>query len=164
MDTDKAEIETYKRHKRYFEEAKVIGLSAWRKMHCNGQVDVYRDICLFQARYSFSLELSFMCDTCSEKIRGIWYRCLRCIDMDLCANCYNSGQKPSGHLEWHDIIELRLVKEKFNSLIEPFVLFDLQTNPCFYISRSLNKYSSFVVVYNFCSCLQGFFSFLFQYL
>ena len=131
MDTDEAEIETYKRHKGYFEEAKAMGIYAWKEMNCKGPVDVQRDINLFKARYSFNLDISFICDTCFEDIRGIWYRCLHCTDMDLCANCYNSGQKPSEHLESHEIIELRLVKVTLNSLIEPFVTFDLQTNPYF---------------------------------
>ena len=131
VDTDEAEIEMCKRHKRYFEEAKAMGISAWREMHCKGPVDVQRDICMFKARYSVNLDISFICDTCLEEIRGIWYRCLHCIDMDLCANCYNSGQKPSEHLESLEFIELRLVKVKLNSLIEPFILFDLQTNSCF---------------------------------
>ena len=119
MDTDEAEIETCNRHKRYFEEAKAMGYSAWSEMHCKGPVDVQWDICLFIARYSFNLGLSFICESCSEMIRGTWYRCLHCIDMDLCANCYESGQKPSEHLESHDVIELRLVKVTLNSLIEP---------------------------------------------
>ena len=111
MDKEEAEIEMCKRHKRYFQEAKTIGTDVWRKENDNkGQVDAQRDINLFKARYSSNLKISFMCDGCSEEIIGRWYRCLHCVDMDQCANCFMSGRKPNEHLDCHEVIELRLVK------------------------------------------------------
>ena len=111
MDMEEAEIEMCKRHKRYFEETKIIGTLAWRQKHLlKGETDVKRDICLFKARYSSSLKLVFICDGCSKNIEGRWYRCLHCIDFDLCTNCYKSVKTTSEHLDAHDIIELRLVK------------------------------------------------------
>ena len=115
VDLEEAEIEMCARHKRYFEETKATGTSAWcLKHHLKGQVDVKQDICLFKARYSSRLKLKFTCDGCSKKIGGSWYRCLNCIDVNLCTNCYNSGKKPSDHLNSHEIIELRLVKAALN--------------------------------------------------
>ena len=111
VDIEEAEIEMCKRHNSYFEEAKAIGTSVWRKKHrLKGDVDVQRDICLFKARYSSSLKLGFICDGCSEKIEGRWYRCLHCIDFDLCTNCCKSGKTTSEHLVSHEITELSLVK------------------------------------------------------
>ena len=110
VNTEEAEIEMCNRHKRYFQETKSIGTSAWCKNHyLKGKIDVQRDICLFLARYSSSLKIVFICDGCSMNIEGCWYRCLYCIDMDLCTKCYKSGKKRSEHLDSHEIIELRLV-------------------------------------------------------
>ena len=131
MEKEEAEIEMFNRHKRYFQEAKAIGTWAWREKHYyKGQVDVQRDISLFKARYSSSLKTVFICDGCSMDIGGRWYRCLHCIDMDLCTNCYDSGKKISEHLDSHEIIELRLVKAKSNFQGNESILFALQTNPC----------------------------------
>ena len=121
MDMEEAEIEMCKRHKRYFEETKIIGTLAWRQKHLlKGETDVKRDICLFKARYSSSLKLVFKCDGCSKNIEGRWYRCLQCIDFDLCTNCYKSVKTTSEHLDAHDIIELRLVKAIANFQREKF--------------------------------------------
>ena len=110
-DEEKAEIEMCRRHKRYFKEAKAIGTKVWCKQNqFKEQVDIKRDISLFLARYSSKLGVSFMCDGCLEEIRECWYKCLHCIDIDLCANCYKTGRKPIDHLDLHEVIELRLVK------------------------------------------------------
>ena len=100
-----------------FKEAKAIGTNAWRKHNqFMDQVDIKRDISLFIARYSSKLGVLFKCDGCLEEIRGCWYKCLHCIDMNFCVNCYKTGRKPSEHLNLHEIIELRLVKVILHSL------------------------------------------------
>ena len=115
MSLEEAEIEMCKRHKRYFEETKTTGTYAWRNKHSlKGEVDVQRDICLFQARYSSRIKLDFMCDGCSEKIESCWYRCLHCIDFDLCTICHKKRKTTNEHLDSHEIIELRLVKTILN--------------------------------------------------
>ena len=125
MDKEEAEIEMCKRHKRYFEETKVIGTSAWRYKHSfQGDFDVQRDISLFEARYSSSLKMAYVCNGCFEDIEGCWYRCLRCLDCDLCTNCYTKGEAISGHLDSHEVIEFRLVKAISNIQREDSVLFD----------------------------------------
>ena len=119
VDKEEAEIEMCKRHKRYFQEAKTIGMGVWHEENCNkGQVDVQRDINLFKARYSFSLKIRIMCNGCSEYIRGRWYRCLHCVDMDQCDDCFMSGRKPIEHLDCHEVIELRLVKLTYHFQVE----------------------------------------------
>ena len=125
MDIEQAEIEMCKRHKRYFEETKVIGTYAWRYKHCfQGEIGVQRDISLFEARYSSSLKIGYACNGCSKNIEGWWYRCLHCIDFDLPTNCYKSGKATIEHLDSHEFIELRLVKVISNIQKEEFVLFD----------------------------------------
>ena len=105
----------YKRHKSYFEETKTIGVNAWLNRNLmKAQVDVQRDINLFMARYSNQIAFLVRCSECSKAIRGPRYRCMCCIDLELCSNCYTSGKKPSEHLEPHEVIELRLVKVTTN--------------------------------------------------
>ena len=100
-----------KRHKRYCEDTKGIGtFPLYRKHWFKEQVDVQRGISLFQARYSHSLELKFHCNGCSNDMKGLWYRCIHCIDVNLCTNWFKSGKTTSEHLDPHEIIELRLVK------------------------------------------------------
>ena len=100
-----------KRHKRYCEDTKGIGtFPLYRKHWFKEQVDVQRGISLFQARYSHSLELKFHCNGCSNDMKGLWYRCIHCIDVNLYTNWFKSGKTTSEHLDSHEIIELRLVK------------------------------------------------------
>ena len=125
MDMEEAEIEMCKRHKRYFEETKINGISAWRREHwLKGEIDVQRDISLFKARYSSSLKIGYICDGCSKNIEGRWYRCLHCIDFDLCTSCYKSVKATSEHLDAHEIIELRLVKVIGNFQRKKFIIID----------------------------------------
>ena len=130
MNIEEAEVEMYKRHKRYFEEVKAIGTGAWCSQNClKGQIDVQRDIGLFKVRYSSKLEIPFYCDGCSYYfIGGCVYRCHYCTDMNLCKNCFNSGKIPSDHLDWHEFMEFRFVKVICNFQIEWFNLFRLKTN------------------------------------
>ena len=119
MDIEEAEIEMCKRHKRYFEETKIL---VWRREEwLKREIDVQRDICLFKARYSCSL---YICDGCSKNIEGRWYRCLHCIDFDLCTSCYKSVKATSEHLDAHEIIELRLVKVIGNFQRKKFIIID----------------------------------------
>ena len=120
MDIEEAEIEMCKRHKRYFEETKIL---AWRREDwLKGETDVQRDISLFNARYSSSLKIKYICDGCSKNIEGRWYRCLHCIDFDLCTSCYESVKATSEHLDAHEIIELRLVKVIGNFQRKKFII------------------------------------------
>ena len=121
MDEEEAEIEMCRRHKRYFKEAKAVGTKVWRiRNQFKEHVDIKRDISLFVARYSSKLGVSFMCDGCLEEIRECWYKCLHCIDINLCANCYETGTKPNKHMDLHEVIELRLVKAILHFQTEQF--------------------------------------------
>ena len=109
MDKDDPEVEMYKRHNNYFEVTKVIGISALLNQNFLKvqDVDVQRDIHLFIARYSGHFKIGSTCDGCLEKIRGRWYKCLHCINIDLCTNCQSNGRKPRKHLDSHEVTELR---------------------------------------------------------
>lgn len=124
MEDEEAEFEMYKRHMRYFEETKAIGTNSWRiQNQFKARADVKRDMNLFFERYSRKFKLSVTCSWCSEKIRGLWHRCFKCIDVALCDNCYNSGRKPNEHLDSHETIEFRLVKVASNFYTEQFVFY-----------------------------------------
>ena len=108
---EEAEIEMCKRHNRYFEDTKGIGAFPLNRKHWfKEQVDLQRDISLFRVRYSHSLELKFHCNVCCNDIKSHWYRCIHCIDVNLCINCFKSGKTIWEHLDSHEVIELRLVK------------------------------------------------------
>lgn len=118
MDIEEAEIEMCRRHKRYFEDTKGFGTFPLKRKHWfKEQVDVQRDISLFQARYSHSLKLKFYCNGCYNDIEQHWYRCMHCTDLNLCTSCFKSGKTTSQHLDSHEIIELRLV-ERISILID----------------------------------------------
>ena len=43
---------------------------------------------LFVARFSDILDVVITCDGCDITLSGRRYRCLNCMDVDLCNNCY----------------------------------------------------------------------------
>lgn len=43
---------------------------------------------IFVARYSDLLDVEITCDGCGITLPDGRYRCLQCLDMDLCTNCY----------------------------------------------------------------------------
>ena len=107
-DEEEAEIQAFERHKKFFQEAKNQGIDAWcEKNREKAPIDIQRDINLFIARYSADLEVVITCDGCSENIKGRRYRCLNCVDMDLCSGCYGSAVKPNEHSDQHEVIDLR---------------------------------------------------------
>ena len=107
-DEEEAELQTFERHKKFFQAAKSQGIDAWcEENREKAPVDIQRDINLFIARYSADLEVVITCDGCTENIKGRRYRCLNCVDMDLCSACYNSTVKPNEHNNQHEVIDLR---------------------------------------------------------
>ena len=66
-----------------------------------------RDAHLFLARDSRRLGIFSTCDGCKRELHGIQYRCLECIDMDLCIDCDEDGATTTGHASSHKMAELR---------------------------------------------------------
>jgi len=62
---------------------------------------------MFVARFCDLLDVEVSCDGCGVTLPGRRYRCLQCVDMDLCATCYAGGVKPEGdHSDDHDMVHL----------------------------------------------------------
>ncbi|XP_065066167.1 zinc finger ZZ-type and EF-hand domain-containing protein 1-like isoform X1 [Rhopilema esculentum] len=105
---ERFELQMHERHLNYFKEAKSMDIDKWcEKTRESAPRDVKRDINLFIARFSEHLNVQITCDGCGEKLSGRRYRCLNCMDMDLCAKCYENNEKPDEHTEEHEIIDLR---------------------------------------------------------
>ena len=76
-----------------------------------GQLVTWTCVCIVQvqtfiARYCSVLEVSITCDGCSAQIPGARYRCLDCVDVDLCGVCFSGGVMPPGtkHTTDHHIV------------------------------------------------------------
>ncbi|XP_078346247.1 zinc finger ZZ-type and EF-hand domain-containing protein 1-like isoform X2 [Oculina patagonica] len=80
-------------------------------------VDERRRMHLFVARFSDILDVTITCNGCDITLSGRRYRCLNCLDVDLCNTCYLNGVKPDGHLESHDVIDMRFKCDECRSFI-----------------------------------------------
>lgn len=60
---------------------------------------------MFIARHCDLLDVEIYCDGCSQTMPGRRYRCLECIDMDLCVTCFTGGVNPGGeHKDNHSFV------------------------------------------------------------
>ena len=41
--------------------------------------------------------LGVMCDVCKDDITGMRWKCMKCLDIDLCTHCYNEGKHSLDH-------------------------------------------------------------------
>jgi len=66
---------------------------------------------MFIARFCSVLEVSITCDGCGAQIPGPRYRCMDCMDIDLCGVCFSGGVMPSGteHTNDHNIVYMSSV-------------------------------------------------------
>lgn len=61
---------------------------------------------MFVARFSDVLDVEISCDGCGVTLPGRRYRCLQCMDMDLCNSCFSGGVEPEEHRDNHEIVHL----------------------------------------------------------
>ena len=101
------ELELCKRHKRYLDEALKTKLHVWISNRDNVLPHVKGDMNLFLARYSQRLGVVVECNTCNRNINGHRYRCLNCLDVDLCSACYFTGKITSEHRICHTVLDLK---------------------------------------------------------
>lgn len=110
QEEENEELAEYNRCMSWFKECSE-GFNQWYK---NAKKDKSekeeREVQMFVARFCDLLEVEITCDGCNVTLPGRRFRCLQCVDMDLCATCYASGVKPKGeHTDDHDIVHLVLV-------------------------------------------------------
>ena len=107
INSEDEELELYKRHKRYLDEALKIKLHVWISNRDNVLPHVKGDMNLFLARYSQRLGVVVECNSCNRNINGHRYRCLNCLDVDLCSACYFTGKITSEHRICHTVLDLK---------------------------------------------------------
>lgn len=115
---EQQELEHYEEGNKWLTEAKQ-NFDAWfSRLQRDVQTDQERRrMHLFVARFSDILDVVITCDGCDVTLSGRRFRCLNCLDVDLCNNCYMSGVKPEGHLESHDVIDMRFKCDECSSFI-----------------------------------------------
>ena len=101
------EIVMCKRHKSYIDAVQEITAEVWCELQQYESLNVIRDMNLFISRYSNYVEFNSKCDSCLEPLTSKKFRCLTCLDLDLCESCYINVKKPDGHLNTHKMIRLR---------------------------------------------------------
>ena len=101
------EIEMYKRHREYFKAALEINVVMWCDLRQYESLSVIRDMNLFIVRYAHLIEFDVTCDGCSVLLPLNKYRCLTCLDLDLCESCHNNEVISKSHLNMHRMIGLR---------------------------------------------------------
>ncbi|XP_073246845.1 zinc finger ZZ-type and EF-hand domain-containing protein 1-like isoform X1 [Porites lutea] len=115
---DQQELEHYEEGNKWLDEAKENFDNWFEGMRTLAQTDQQRRrMHLFVARFSDSLDVVITCDGCDVTLTGRRYRCLNCMDVDLCNNCYMTGVKPDGHSESHDVIDMRYKCDGCDSFI-----------------------------------------------
>jgi next to BRCA1 gene 1 protein len=59
------------------------------------------------------------CDACEkDRIRGDRYKCLVCIDYDLCGECFERGRETEQHLTDHALAHFKIPGELFGEKIQ----------------------------------------------
>lgn len=108
QEEDEKDIRCYEQCMSWFEECE-SGFDRWysgNKMD-HGSREDRKAVQMFVARFCDMLDVEVSCDGCSVTLPGRRYRCLQCVDMDLCATCYAGGVKPEGdHSDDHDMVHL----------------------------------------------------------
>uniref|UniRef100_A0A8C9XCB0 Zinc finger ZZ-type and EF-hand domain containing 1 n=1 Tax=Sander lucioperca TaxID=283035 RepID=A0A8C9XCB0_SANLU len=76
-----------------------------------------RKMHMFIARYCDLLNVVISCDGCERMAPWHRYRCLQCMDMDLCKTCFLSGAKPEGHEDDHEMVNMEYACDHCQGLI-----------------------------------------------
>ena len=51
----------------------------------------------------------FVCDACKQEVEGERWRCLECLDVDLCEGCFKKKKVTvEGHTKGHDMVKMRV--------------------------------------------------------
>uniref|UniRef100_A0A1A8J7V9 Zinc finger, ZZ-type with EF hand domain 1 n=1 Tax=Nothobranchius kuhntae TaxID=321403 RepID=A0A1A8J7V9_NOTKU len=116
--TEEDEIADYKKNQEWMDECMDGMFEKWYdKIDEDECVDDRRKMHMFIARYCDLLNVVISCDGCERMAPWHRYRCLQCLDMDLCKTCFLSGAKPEGHEDDHEMVNMEYACDHCQGLI-----------------------------------------------
>ncbi|XP_056141323.1 zinc finger ZZ-type and EF-hand domain-containing protein 1 isoform X2 [Lampris incognitus] len=116
--TEEDEIADYKKNQEWMDECVDGMFEKWYdKIDEEGSMEDRRKMHMFIARYCDLLNVVISCDGCERMAPWHRYRCLQCMDMDLCKTCFLSGAKPDGHEDDHEMVNMEYACDHCQGLI-----------------------------------------------
>ncbi|KAM3601090.1 uncharacterized protein V6R79_007539 [Siganus canaliculatus] len=112
------EITDYKKNQDWMDECMDGMFEKWYdKIEEEESMEDRRKMHMFIARYCDLLNVVISCDGCERMAPWHRYRCLQCMDMDLCKTCFLSGAKPEGHEDDHEMVNMEYACDHCQGLI-----------------------------------------------
>ncbi|XP_041864265.1 zinc finger ZZ-type and EF-hand domain-containing protein 1 [Melanotaenia boesemani] len=116
--TEEDEIADYKKNQEWMDECMDGMFEKWYdKIDEEESTEDKRKMHMFIARYCDLLNVVISCDGCERMAPWHRYRCLQCMDMDLCKTCFLSGAKPEGHEDDHEMVNMEYACDHCQGLI-----------------------------------------------
>uniref|UniRef100_A0A3B4C7N7 Zinc finger, ZZ-type with EF hand domain 1 n=1 Tax=Pygocentrus nattereri TaxID=42514 RepID=A0A3B4C7N7_PYGNA len=115
--TEEDEIADYERNSEWMDECMDGMFEKWFDKIAQASPEDKRKMHMFIARYCDLLNVEISCDGCERIAPGHRYRCLQCMDMDLCKTCFLSGAKPEGHEDDHEMVNMEYACDHCQGLI-----------------------------------------------
>ncbi|XP_062261903.1 zinc finger ZZ-type and EF-hand domain-containing protein 1 isoform X1 [Platichthys flesus] len=116
--TEEDEITDYKKNQEWMDECMDGMFEKWYdKIDEEDSMEDRRKMHMFIARYCDLLNVVISCDGCERMAPWHRYRCLQCMDMDLCKTCFLSGAKPEGHEDDHEMVNMEYACDHCQGLI-----------------------------------------------
>uniref|UniRef100_A0A8C5GIX1 Zinc finger, ZZ-type with EF hand domain 1 n=1 Tax=Gouania willdenowi TaxID=441366 RepID=A0A8C5GIX1_GOUWI len=116
--TTEDEISDYKKNQEWMDECMDGMFEDWYdKIDEEDSMEERRKMHMFIARYCDLLNVVISCDGCERMAPWHRYRCLQCMDMDLCKTCFLSGAKPEGHEDDHEMVNMEYACDQCQGLI-----------------------------------------------
>ncbi|KAJ7997345.1 hypothetical protein DPEC_G00228020 [Dallia pectoralis] len=112
------EIADYRKNREWMDECVDGMFDKWYdKIDEEGSMEDRRKMHMFIGRYCDLLNVVISCDGCERMAPWHRYRCLQCMDMDLCKTCFLSGAKPEGHEDDHEMVNMEYACDHCQGLI-----------------------------------------------
>lgn len=117
--TEEDEITDYKKNQEWMDECMDGMFEKWYdKIDEMDSMEDRRKMHMFIARYCDLLNVVISCDGCERMAPWHRYRCLQCMDMDLCKTCFlTGGAKPEGHEDEHEMVNMEYACDHCQGLI-----------------------------------------------
>ncbi|XP_041807765.1 zinc finger ZZ-type and EF-hand domain-containing protein 1 [Chelmon rostratus] len=116
--TEEDEIADYKKNQEWMDDCMDGMFEKWYdKIDEEESMEDRRKMHMFIARYCDLLNVVISCDGCERMAPWHRYRCLQCMDMDLCKTCFLSGAKPEGHEDDHEMVNMEYACDHCQGLI-----------------------------------------------